>query len=493
VTIDATNRRSLWHFSLGSLLLLTAAIALLVWLYTQQWRLDELIFIVLWMACVVAGVVHSRRGGWGVSLSLIAGAILPVSGFLAYHLYLYFIRRMGVQTEAFYLITLQVTAYGTAFSAALVVAAVVLFDRQSPNARKRIKLAAGLALIGFAVLIVGLRIRHDQRSWHPILTLPIGGIDNASPAPPPIAFTPDGSLMAIVGPSPDGKAKQLRIWELATLTERPPFSLAEQVVSSICFAPDGKQIAVVRPDGISIYDTATGKLAKSINELTANPWIPRNCRYSPDGKLLALCRYDGKVYKALVWETANWTLLHDHEITNCIAQPAVADDELVLLKFNPGAYFDLAVVDLETLEPRHPPHSVHGAYRPVLSNDGLRVGLHFRILDLESGTSQELNGPVYCLARDGQLYATRRCDMKGHRMERSPDWRLGLPIVRHWWRTRHYSAQVVLIDIATQIELTSSPNYSGQWLIDICASDDGSVVAGIYEPDGVVRVWRVPD
>ena len=190
---------------------------------------------------------------------------------------------------------------------------------------------------------------------------------------------------------------------------------------------------------------------------------------SPDGKLLALCRYDGKVYKALVWETANWTLLHDHEITNCIAQPAVADDELVLLKFNPGAYCDLAVVDLEMLQPRHPPHSVHGAYRPVLSNDGLRVGLHFRILDLESGTSQELNGPVYCLARDGQLYATRRCDMKGHRMERSPDWRLGLPIVRHWWRTRHYSAQVVLIDIATQIELTSSPNYSGQWLIDICA------------------------
>ena len=278
MTIDATNRRSLWHFSLGSLLLLTAAIALLVWLYTQQWRLDELIFIVLWMACVVAGVVHSRRGGWGVSLSLIAGAIVPVSGFLAYHLYLYFIRRMGVQTEAFYLITLQVTAYGTAFSAALVVAAVVLFDRQSPNVRKRIKLAAGLALIGFAVLIVGLRIRHDQRSWHPILTLPIGGIDNASPAPPPIAFTPDGSLMAIVSPSPDGKAKQLRIWELATLTERPPFGLAEQVVSSICFAPDGKQIAVVRPDGISIYDTATGKLAKSIDELTANPWIPRNCR-----------------------------------------------------------------------------------------------------------------------------------------------------------------------------------------------------------------------
>ena len=193
-----------------------AVVSLLVWLYTQHWRLDDLIFIALWMACVVAGITYSRRGGWGVVFALSAGAIVPVAGFFAYHLYLRFVQRMVVQTEAFYPFVLLVSAYGAALSAALVVGAFAAYDRQSLALRRWIKVGTALSLITVAVLIVGLGIRHHDQSWHPILTIPVDGIDRNRPAPPPMAFTPDGSVLAIVSTSPDGQAKQLRIWNLSS-------------------------------------------------------------------------------------------------------------------------------------------------------------------------------------------------------------------------------------------------------------------------------------
>src|SRR5688500_8861637 len=98
MTTEATRPLDVpWRFSLRGLLLVTAAVAGLVWLYTQNWRLDELIFIALWVACVAVGIACLRRGGWGVMVAMGTAAIVPVSGFLSYHLYLSFFRRMVVQ------------------------------------------------------------------------------------------------------------------------------------------------------------------------------------------------------------------------------------------------------------------------------------------------------------------------------------------------------------------------------------------------------------
>jgi hypothetical protein len=492
VAADSSERRPLWRFSLIDLLLLTTMIAGLAWLHTRSWRLDDLIVIALWSACVVAGITFNRRGGFGLVLAVVAGGIVPVTGFLAYHSYLFRFRRMVVQIEATYPATVLVTACIAAVSAALVVGLFALFDRQSAVVRKRIKSAIGLAVIGIAVSIVTLLFYQYQQSWHPILTVPIGGIDPNRPAPPPIAIAPNGSLLAVIARSPGGDARLLRIWDLIAVTERPPLTITGTDIVGMSFAPDGDQIAVAQQDRIVVFDTSTGATVASIGEVAANPWLEPNIRFSPDGKRLAVCRYDEKTYKALVWETANWTLLYEHEITEGMAQPVVADDSLALLRIT-RVPFHVTVVDCETFQPLYPARFVPRIHRASISNEGLLIGSGLQAIDLPSGKSRELAGQPLCLASGGRRYLTFRASMKGNRFDRLPDWRLRIPVVRHWWMSRMYSTQFVLLDMNTDQEVISSLQYEGERPLDYRSSDDGNVVVAVYQPRGTIRVWRVPE
>jgi hypothetical protein len=489
---ESKARDPLWRFSLRSLLLLTAAIALILWAFISGWRLDDLIYLTAWFACVLVGIVFSRRGGWGIVLAIVLAAIVPTAGALAFHFCLYFIRRQVIQSEAFYPVTLLAAGLGGAMTAAIVVIAVVLYDRCSPPAiRRRIAIGftSAIACVGITTAI--LSIRSESRRWRPTISIPVV-IDRHRPAPPPMAFTPDGSSFALVSKTASDANGKLRIWNLHNNTERTLCELSVANIHSICFSSDGRCIAVVHESGISVVDTSTGNVVVSIDAVTANPWIPRNCCFSPDGKRLALCSYDGDVYKALVWDTSKWELRHQQELSKSIAQPVVVGDDLLLLAFNPGTACDLALLDVETLKPRHPPRPAYEVYRPLLSPDGTQVTASYDAWDLRSGKSHALRGPAYCLASGGSRFVTRRCDMKGHRQEYGPDWRLGIPIVRQWWRTRQYAGQIVLIDAASQQELCCSANYRGEWVIDACSSADGATIAVTFEP-GAIRIWRAPD
>jgi hypothetical protein len=491
MTADEFKARvPLWRFSVRSLLLLTAAIALLLWAYTSGWRLDDLIYLTAWFACVLVGIVFSRRGGWGIVLALVLAAIVPTAGSLAFHLYLYFVRRWIIQSEAFYPVTLLAAAFGGAMAAAIVVSAVALYDRCPPAIRRRIGIGVTLSIASLAVVFAVLGIRAEWRRWRPRISIPVV-IDHHSPAPPPMAFTPSGSSFAMVTKSGTNANSQLRLWNLDANTERTLCELPVARVDTICFSTDGQWIAVVHESGVSVRDTSTGNAVITIDVVTTNPWVPRNCCFSPDGKLLALCSYDGDDYRAFVWDTTNWQLRHQHKLDE-ISQPVVAGDELMLLAFTPGEHAGLTLHDVGTLEPRYPPRFLNRLYRPLLSPDGTRAASAADSVDLTSGKSQPLRGMAFCLASGGRRYVTRRGDMDDHRFDYLPDWRLGIPVVRKWWRMREYWGELVLLDLESQQEICCTPNYRGEWLMEACSSADAKWIAGTFQP-GTVRIWRAPD
>ncbi|MFC4068237.1 nSTAND1 domain-containing NTPase [Actinoplanes subglobosus] len=93
------------------------------------------------------------------------------------------------------------------------------------------------------------------------------------------AVSPDGSRIAIG----DNKGV-VRLWDTATLTEvgpplaypDPPAGIETIWVNSVAFSPDGRYLAsgAVVPDGLRIWDAATGTPLRSLPAFGAVAWLP---------------------------------------------------------------------------------------------------------------------------------------------------------------------------------------------------------------------------
>src|SRR5215211_2943882 len=135
-----------------------------------------------------------------------------------------------------------------------------------------------------------------------------------------LAFSPEGLLaVASIG-------GQLRIWDpgrrqpIAPPVELPPF------VIGLAFSPDGSQLAIPfgynnpGPDGIEIIDVGSGE---RVTRLRTDAEV-RVVAFSPDGRLLASGHVDGT---ATLWETDGWPE---------VGQPLVVDRGFVLgVAFSP--------------------------------------------------------------------------------------------------------------------------------------------------------------
>jgi WD40 repeat protein len=93
------------------------------------------------------------------------------------------------------------------------------------------------------------------------------------------AVSPDGSRIAIG----DNKGV-VRLWDTATLAEvgpplaypDPPEGIETTWVNSVAFSPDGRYLAsgALVPDGLRIWDAATGALLRSLPAFGAVAWLP---------------------------------------------------------------------------------------------------------------------------------------------------------------------------------------------------------------------------
>ena len=133
-----------------------------------------------------------------------------------------------------------------------------------------------------------------------------------------IAFSADGHSIATVG---DGPAP--RWWDIATGREIRIFDASDSDAGSglvVAFTPDGSQIISSSLQGVTFWDTASGKVAKYENAQTPI----RTMAVSADGRYLATGSYDGAV-RVIERATGREVLHGKHDIiVNSVAFSADA-------------------------------------------------------------------------------------------------------------------------------------------------------------------------
>lgn len=463
-----------------------------MWLFCGKWDADEYIVLALWVASICAGWlvdIYWRR--YGVVVGTLLGSTLPPLGYWASFIVTTAVMRYVFgPIQQWMAFTLLVIAITSGFSSAL---AILVLRWMRRIARARHWQAQAATLVGLLaaclLLFVGGRLafRSRQNAWLPVLT--ITDIDlKGRYAYSPLAISDDGRIL-VVGQTPPLGAKQatgwVRVWNVESGKEITPAGFETPLTQSLCLSPDGQLLAVVH-NGISIYETSTGQLIKFLNVPGPHLWS-HPCRFSPNGQSLVYCAADQKRRSVLVWETTNWTLQSERYLQR-IAQPAVAEDHIVLLAGEQREPVEL--LDLEALESLHPPRAHISNGRPILAPDGRTVSRGHQMVDLATGSVRELPAPINCFLGDGRFAVARRCDLEVFRSDGNWQWRVALPIGRHWCR-HDDSGQVVAFEVASGQEYCASPHYEREAFNGFSASQDGSTLVGASS-GGMIRVWRLP-
>ncbi len=112
-----------------------------------------------------------------------------------------------------------------------------------------------------------------------------------------LAFSPDGKLIAT------GNGKSVKLWDATNGQELKTLSGHTDLIWSVAFSPDSKQLASGSHDkSVKVWDIAKGD---EIKTLTGKDGAFLSVAFSPDGKWLAGATSYGESY-VMLWETRNW-------------------------------------------------------------------------------------------------------------------------------------------------------------------------------------------
>jgi WD40 repeat protein len=158
----------------------------------------------------------------------------------------------------------------------------------------------------------------DARTGQEILSLKIAG----SGGPGEVAFTPDGSRLAVVrGGYDPGKGEilpgEVEVWEVATGRRLVTLTGRRTLIHAVALSPDGSRLASASEDRtVKVWDVRTGQEVRSFRGHLGPAW---GVAFSPDGTRLASASDDRTVR---VWD--------------------VADPEVLTLRGHDGAVHGLA-------------------------------------------------------------------------------------------------------------------------------------------------------
>ncbi len=129
-----------------------------------------------------------------------------------------------------------------------------------------------------------------------------------------IAWSPDGSLLAITGPS------YLKFWDVGKGVLAKVITLPQQG-DYVAWSPDGSQIAVAEfstqtISTIQIWDSKTGSL---LTELKGHTQLAVSVEWSPDGKKLVSGGYDNT---ARVWDAGSGKMLAEYQSNQLVNSAA---------------------------------------------------------------------------------------------------------------------------------------------------------------------------
>src|SRR5439155_21061380 len=99
----------------------------------------------------------------------------------------------------------------------------------------------------------------------------------------------DGKILAVGGGQPSAKG-DLRLYRVGDWKLLAALRGHEDVVFSVAFSPDGKQLASASFDKtVRLWDVASGKLERTLDGHSDFVYA---VAFSPDGKILASCSKD---------------------------------------------------------------------------------------------------------------------------------------------------------------------------------------------------------
>jgi WD40 repeat protein len=153
---------------------------------------------------------------------------------------------------------------------------------QEPNSKNQIpRTKVHSFLVGIWILVLGIS--------------PVRAQD--SPGVRSIAFSPDGTLLAITTGEPKQQGT-VTLWEIATRKERWKHAETDGV-PAVAFSPNGQTIAIAVYDGMAkLLDVADGKVEATLK----HPKEVRGVAFAPDGNRLATACWD-KIVR--VWDLAS--------------------------------------------------------------------------------------------------------------------------------------------------------------------------------------------
>jgi WD40 repeat protein len=137
------------------------------------------------------------------------------------------------------------------------------------------------------------------RQWLPVLDIPHGR-RGVFPVPC-LAFSPDGRALASADPEPLRRLGTpfwyVRIWDLAGDKVRKVL-LQRKAVYSLCYAPDGRTLAIATGHVVLLWD---GQSDKEQAVLKGHTKLVSSIAFAPDGRTLLSASHDGTVRQ---WDVA---------------------------------------------------------------------------------------------------------------------------------------------------------------------------------------------